>query len=552
MRPERILWLLFPVFVAALPARAIQLVDFSVSANAIAPGGHPFADTVWVSFDVASAVGASGYQVTLNQLGHRAFTLLDTTALDPEQCPCGFAWTGLDTSESIVSDGAYDLVLRVHDTAGEDADSTGIVVDATPPSLSVSLVGGQEIFRNGDYLALACVVGEVPDSIWVDFSEVDGDTSHWRDYLISPLNAGTFGVLYRISPLNTRPDDDGYEVTVSVRDTLRNAASATAAVCLSNAPPRFESARLVDSAGDSIPPGFTYTQGDTIRLTARITVTDPAGLEIKADFLEVDTQFDLILHPATLDSAVTTEIPDSLRVGADSLYAFWVDAAISYDLHPDNARPEGTYDVPIFVWDEGCGEDTWSVTVSLADLGPQPPTLLSPAGKTVSTETARLTGTAIGAARVEIRRDGAVIAEAEPDTLDGRFGATVALVPGLNVLQAVAFDAFNHASDPSAPLEIFRIDSAVIELEPRMRPGDPIRVALLGPADRMVLEIFNLSGDLLFREAADNPGEVHEFAWDGRNRSGDPALSGPYIAHVTVHRPEGKMNLDRAFVFTRR
>ena len=192
------------------------------------------------------------------------------------------------------------------------------------------------------------------------------------------------------------------------------------------------------------------------------------------------------------------------------------------------------------------------IPATLADLGPEAPTLDSPASETYLTDRVDLSGTAPDAFRIEIERDGEAVAEAPVDSLTDGFDVTVPLVMGRNALTAVAFDQFGHASAPSSLLELFRLDDVRVRIASRVRPGDAIEVTLERRPTRIDLDIFNLSGDLIWQGSEIDPGEAHSFSWNGRNRSGELVLSGPYVARVTIHENGGNRAVNKAFVFTRK
>jgi hypothetical protein len=190
--------------------------------------------------------------------------------------------------------------------------------------------------------------------------------------------------------------------------------------------------------------------------------------------------------------------------------------------------------------------------VRLADLNPAPPVFDPVETEAVRADTVAVTGRAPGAVRVRILRDDELMVEADVGETDARFEAEVSLTPGRNLFTGVAVDSDGRTSPPSAPIEIFRVEGVSIDIPEPFRPGDAIRVVLLERPARIDLDIFDMTGHQIVRETAGAPGEVQSFIWDGRNRSGDRVLSGPYVARVTVHRPRAKETIHRAIVLTRK
>lgn len=220
-----------------------------------------------------------------------------------------------------------------------------------------------------------------------------------------------------------------------------------------------------------------------------------------------------------------------------------------------NATPDGTYEIRVTATDLGCGEAAVTVLASVADLGPDAPTLDDPGVEGVAVEAFTLTGIARDAFRVEIldpdTRDG--LADATPDSMTGAFSASVVLDPGPNRFVAIAYDAFRHASPESNVIEISFTTGFRVSMPDRFFPGDDIEVSALDAVSRYDLDIFNLAGDRVHRDSAADPGEVHAFTWDGRNRAGRTVGTGPYVARITRHALNGgKDVITRAFVFTRK
>jgi hypothetical protein len=180
--------------------------------------------------------------------------------------------------------------------------------------------------------------------------------------------------------------------------------------------------------------------------------------------------------------------------------------------------------------------------------------VLDATGESVSSTVLRLSGVAAGAFRVEIldadTRE--VLSEATPDSMSGAFGADIMLDSGLNRFVAVAYDEYRHASPESNVIEVTLASGFQVSIPDRFYPGDGIEVAALDDVSRYDLDIFNLTGDRVHRESVADPGAVHAFTWNGRNRAGRTVGTGPYVARITRHTATGKDVITRAFVFTRK
>lgn len=489
-----------------------------------------------------------------------AHVLEGATSLPPTPSNVVFAITGVDSAGADVPDGTYDLVVRLTDGDGAATDTVSITFDQTPPVfLELALAPASDAYANGDIVSIHANLDEPLDSISVDVSALDTDATNWPTTIVQPLGPVTYGLLYRISLDNTLADMDNRVLRVFARDSLGNGVEdASLRVCLSNAPPLFDSAAILRN-GKEVPNGTTFTSGDTVRFVARFQAATGApapedALTYEADLSALDSQFNVLLNPAQIDSTSSAALPESLRFEPE--YEFLVSAYLSYTLSEDNARPEGTYPVVLRARDAGCGvaEATPPPRVGLFDLGPDAPVVNVPAGNTTSEATVRITGTVPGAVRVDALDDaGGAIATAEVDTMTTAFGIDVPLAPGPNRFRIVAFDAFNHPSEPSDAIDLFRLTGgATMDLPARYRPGDVITVALTETATRIQLTIYNMAGDRVFAEDATSPAEVYTFTWHGRNESGRDATSGPYIAHVRVSFPSGTQTFNRAFVYTRK
>ncbi len=523
------------------------------------------ADPEFASMDIDVAYSATGSPVLLTGELHRdgvrratIFQSNRVTAVDT----LSVTWDGTDLDGLPVADGVYRLLVSA--ALGDSvalSDSVRVVVDKTAPQvLSIFLTGPQGAYQNGDYVQLRARFDDDPDSLRLEVT-ADENTDHWATASFLPLGDATYDVLYRISDDNPAPDARGRPINVIVADSLRNESTNNdIVICLSNHPPIFDRLELIDAAGDSVVPGIVYTRGQTVRLrgfvqSPRIPAEAPAVLSFTPDFSRIDTEFNPVTRPATIDTTYALakeDAPDSLL--ADG-YQSIVAVEISYTLSELNLRLEGTYDVPVEVADNGCGTDpfTPAIRLRLGDLGPPMPTLNGFASEITAAESVRVAGTAPDALRVEVRRNGeAPGIDATLDEVTGDYEATIALDPGENEIVAIAYGPFNHPSAPSPTRRIYRETEERIEINERFRPGDEITVTTFDAPDRIELDVWNLARDLIHHDEALDPGELHAFVWNGRNLDGAEVLSGPYIAQITFHRPSGTSRIARALVFTRK
>lgn len=540
----------------ALPSGAAEITSAAFDRGGINDTRPGFgSDTLRVVFETNDA--SASVLVSLSGEGEMR-TLAD------EVVPAGTYTLGV-TSESgapgnALAEGTYVVTLAVTDTAGEADSTLSFVVDETAPVFrGLRITGPAGSFANGDYIPLIADMSERIEAFTLDVSEID-DVGDGSMPLVEAHDDTTYGLLYRISPDNTTEDADDVAISATAMDPFGNAAtSSDVSLCLSSYPPLLESKRLVDAAGDTIPNDTAFTSGDDLRLRTRFQIrfANPVipefALQFRVDLSDLDTEFDLFGNPAVLDTsfADTVLTENALAPG----YVYRITALHSYTLSEENLRQEGVYDAIVTALDAGCGETptTPPFRIVLADLGPETPAFDEGLSTIITGSRATLTGQAPGAAFVRVETEaGMPRADAEVDTIAGTFTADVPLDPGRNRLVAIASDPYSHDSDPSEVLEIFRIESATLEVAPRIRPGDVFEVALLEPADRLDLDIFNMVGDRIHHDTTTSRAVIYAFVWDGRTQRGERARSGPYIAHVTIHQSGQKRTLNDAFVFTRK
>jgi hypothetical protein len=490
-----------------------------------------------------------------------------------------FEWTGSDTDDVIIPPGTHELQVTVTDSDGSATASVpDILVDRTGPQIvRADLLGPEGAYQNGDILAIELVTDERPDSLWLDTTTFDDDSTSAPPTITevaADTTRFTYTVTYRIGADNQIADAPNRILTVGVRDSLFNETTTgqDLGFCLSNRPVvhlppgdldddvEVLFASLVEADGSPVVPDRSYTRGDTVRVrtvfqVARADSAELAALRYIGDFSELDSEFAPFSGQGATTPApvVTDELPDSLLAGED--YSF-ITTTTSYVISLLNLRPEGTYSVRVTVSELtlGCGEaETRPIPVVLRDLGPPPPEFDPMDFESSAEDIVELSGLAPGALRVEIARaDSARGVAAVLDTLSGRFTGTVPLERGWNRFVAIGFGRFNHPSSPSQEVAIYRVGATSLDAPARFRPGDPIVVSTDGHPDRIELEIWNLASDRIWAESVFDPGELHEFVWSGRNLSGERVKTGPYIIHVVIHRGGRASSADRAIVFTRR
>ncbi|HET8605915.1 MAG TPA: N-acetylmuramoyl-L-alanine amidase [Gaiellaceae bacterium] len=104
---------------------------FAASSPALSPNGDGVQDSVSFSFALAASVPL---RLELQQNGVVVATLLNAT-LGPG--PQVAQWNGTDVSGTPVPDGTYQAVLTVTDAQGVVAQTLPVVVDTTPPQLTL-------------------------------------------------------------------------------------------------------------------------------------------------------------------------------------------------------------------------------------------------------------------------------------------------------------------------------------------------------------------------------------------------------------------------------
>lgn len=423
-----------------------------------------------------------------------------------------------------VPDGTYLVTVRAaNDTNRVEEVRRPLEIDTVPPRLLAPIVeaNGQSVFRNGDTIVLTARLDRPDYRVTADFSALDSDLDPTLTTVFD-AGDGRYTVHHLLSSANTRADGQARRVRLTFRDKAGNNLVDTSLLfCLRNAPPRLVSARYLPG-GAAI-----YKDGGTIRIET-VWASNAGPLTVFADFRNIDSRFD------------STRVAVTERAG--NLFE------LAYEIDADNERPDRSdYRVKVSARDSGCGTtvDT-SLTVALDNQRGEAPTLTAPPTATRGAIVS-VSGRAAGNDYVVIRRATTVLDTAEV-AADARFTASVPLVPGENALTAEAYD---HAGNKSSPLNfsIFRVSEAFVTLPARYEPSTPIRVAPARRADRLRLELWTLSGNLVRVIEDSRPADLFDLNWDGRNGQGTRVNSGPLLALIRIDYPDGgSETLKQAFI----
>lgn len=541
----------------SLPAvsPAVELTELDLETGGISPNGDGAFDTDLLTVTYTTADDSLDVHASLHQGGEERYVIVDQRIDAPD--PFAFQWSGRDIIFATVPEGVYDLVVELTDLQGTAVDTIPIGVDTTPPDFrSVEISGPEGAYENGDYLQIDCRLDGPADSLWLDLSDVDTDTLHWATQIVQAHTDSTFGLLYRLSLDNTRQDGRNRPVPVFARDSLHNEnESRDIVICLSNAPVALDYLALVTASGDEVPAGTPYVSGDALWVEARFQMPDSvldnaaAAVSPTLDLSALDSEFDPFSNPAILESIEGTVLEPEQQISP--LYVTLVTARFRYQLSEGNIRPEGIHDITLSATENGrCGTVEQAIPVTLGYLGPEAP-VLDAVDPDVTATVLTLTGNAPGATTVEIQRDDGTPVSARAPVESDAFSVVATLSEGWNHLVAVAYDAFDRRSPASSEVSVFRATEVQLEVSARHRPGDIIRVSTTEAPGRVDVDIYNLSGGHIWHDTTQDPGEAHEFIWDGRNRSGDVVHTGPYVVRVTIDLGSRTEVLTKAIIFTR-
>jgi len=404
-------------------------------------------------------------------------------------------------------------------------------VDNTDPILTAFPAPGSLEFRNGKLAVLPVTYDRPGYTVTADFDSVDSGFDP-GNVVVTDEGGGNYRIFYTLRPTNTRPDAADYPVPLSAVDLAGNVSEPVDVIhaCLNNTPPQFVSADLG--------PG-PVSNGSVIQLTTTWE-SEPtqSDLQVTADFSAVDDTFD-------------PESPPTAISRGDGVYE------ISYTIGSGNTLTGGSQ-LPIYVTasdnpDEGCGSTTVEARRVDLDNTPAPQPTLTASAVTVRGKVVTLSGNAPEAVQVQILRGGSPV-----DTFlvgeDSRYSGQAVLLPGQNRFAAKSIDAVGHVSPVSRTVEVFSVEGTTVTVPPRFAPGDEFFVAVLDPASRVTIRIFNLDGIEIQRLEETTAAAVHRVAWDGRDQTGNLTSSGPCLAVIEITDAGGTVRerVKKAFIFTRR
>jgi len=412
---------------------------------------------------------------------------------------------------------------------------TSLEVDNIPPILTDFPDPNSLEFKNGKLVVLPVSYDRPGYAIAADFSAVDSGFNS-GNVVVTDDGGGDYRIFYTLRPTNTRLDGVDYSVLLTAVDLAGNVRDSVDVVqaCLNNTPPRFvPPAVLLESQGP-----FSNGSRIVLQTTWQSEAQQPdSDLVVTADFSAIDENFDPGGRPATV---------------------IWREKGvfeISYIISPGNSITTGSQ-LPIYVTasdrsDEGCGSTTVdALRIDLDNEAAPQPTLVASA-VTVRGDVVTLSGDAPEAVEVQILRNGAAV-----DTFavgaDSRYSGQAVLAPGLNKFAAKSIDAAGNVSQVSRTVDVFSVQGTTVTIPPRFAPGDEIFVAVLDPS-QVLVRLFNLEGVEIQRLSSASAA-VHHIVWDGKDRIGALASSGPCLAVVEIQSPSGsvRQRIKKAFIFTRR
>jgi hypothetical protein len=243
-----------------------------------------------------------------------------------------------------VPDGIYEIRIFGVGTRGEGTEEVRlpVLVDRVPPAFTLLALIEPDIgiLQNGDALLVRACFAEPPDSVTIDFSELDSNYDpDGVETLPSTELCTEFA--YTISLNNLRSDAAGLRIPCVAFDRAGNRAQRDLLTCLSNSPPALRDARLLNASS-------VFQNGDRIR--TQYTFVSPNPLTVSAQLGNFDSGFN----------------PNNLIVEDLGNQTFVVEYVIS----EQNIRPDGTYPFRVIARDIGCGiiEDE-SITITLDNEG---------------------------------------------------------------------------------------------------------------------------------------------------------------------------------------
>lgn len=411
-----------------------------------------------------------------------------------------------------------------------EVDNTDPILSDYPDSL---------VLENGKVAVLPVTYDRPGYSLLARFSNVDSGFDPAQE-VVTDLGGGKYRISYPVGITNTVRDSTNYKVPLTAVDLAGNTlTSDVVRACLNNHPPQFISADLQ--------PQGPVSNGSTLVLTTIWqTEFNQSTLDLTADFSALDDKFNP--ESNALQVIPRGENPDI------PLQWIW---EIKYTVSANNSIATGSQ-LPIYVTasddpSEGCGSTrVIAYRVDLDNQASGAPTLTASA-VTVRGTTVTLSGDAPDAAQVQILRSGAPVDTFAVGT-DSRYSGEAVLLPGQNRFAAKSIDTAGNISPPSKTVEVFSVQGTTVTVPPRFAPGDEIFVAVLNPSSLVAVRIFNLDGVEIRRLEDTGAAAIHRISWDGRDRTGNLASSGPYLAVIEVQDATGAVRerVRKAFVFTRR
>jgi hypothetical protein len=444
--------------------------------------------------------------------------------------------TLVDTN--FVGQGKYDLFIRAGDLVGTPAESESVrvVIDNTRPALvsyffTVGDTTLAEIsLRNGETLNAGVVWSESIAAFSADLESLDTDPG----IPTVTLDGDTTFFLYTISSLNMRPDAADIPIRVTASDLAGNKLVTNGVtVCLSNLDPQF-----VD--WEPLEPWRTgFHNGENVRILTYWS-TDPGADStetVSADYSEMDS------------GAGTTRGRGSKRGPGEFL--------VTFRLSAENTRPDGSYRVTLLGGDANCGETTGEILLGLDNTKPTVVPTLDPLERSARTSALPVSGHAAGVFEVIMRVTGP--GETNPHAVDsltvdagGDFAGTAMLAAGDNLITFHSMNRSGNLSAGQASVDVFLLGEPFLGIPKRFRPGDEFSFGFSQQASRVDVEIRNLAGETVTQLHESSMSEYFELPWDGRNRAGQLAFSGPYLALIEIEYVSGERETHaKPFIFTR-
>jgi hypothetical protein len=366
------------------------------------------------------------------------------------------------------------------------------------------------VFRNGDTIRIETAWDSPngPLTVSADFGNID-DHYDPSKVVVTERAGNVFELAYPISTLNTKPAYNDYRLKVTVRDQACGVAIDTTIVLgLDNEPP----------------PKPTH---DPQPATNRADHVDVTGTAPGADLVEIRAPNNFLnIGPPAADGRFSVRVP--LVRGSNTIVIEALDAIGNRSL-PDTLRI--TRDAP-----------------AIPVLNPAPP-------PTTREGSIVLSGMAVGATRVEVRR-GSTFIDSVHVSETGTFSINVPLIEGRNNL---TLESVNNVDIHSQTLSvsILRLSGTYVAVPARFIAGtgstaSRIDVGLTRAGRNVRVELWSLAGDLL--QVIEDPAsrELYSLSWDGRDGQGRPVSGGPILSKIQIDFVDGgSETVSRAFVLVK-